>query len=106
NAASVTFTGKPPAGAAVVVAGSSPVSVSGTLAAGETLWVRGNSLYGSGLARVVGTLINHGTLRLESVNSTWSSDLQGDVTNEPDGTIDVRTGTGGARTFTGTWTHR
>ncbi len=83
----------------------------GTLsnAAGATLWVQGNSTAGSATLTSANGFTNDGTLRLESINSSWSEALtisSGTFTNASDGTLLVNPGTGGNRTLTGNFTNQ
>jgi hypothetical protein len=102
SGAGVTFTGRPPAGPSRVVLGSA--TAGGVVSAQETLWVRGDSVTGHASATAE-DLVNHGTLRLESGDSSWEATLRGTITNAAEGLLDVGLGTGGARTLAGTITN-
>ena len=73
--------------------------LTGTINNGLTVRVRGASDGGHATTTVGGSLTNNGTLILDSINSTWSSNLVGTVTNN--GLIDVQIGAGGPRSYTG-----
>jgi hypothetical protein len=99
GSARVVFTGAAPPGPSRLVAGN--VTLRGTVPAGQTLWVRGDSSSGHVLATAE-DLVSHGTLRLESADSTYESSLRGTFTNAADGLLEVTSGTGGTRNFYGT----
>jgi hypothetical protein len=60
---------------------------------------------GHALLTVPAGLTNHGTLRMESINNTWNSNVAvtggGTFTNAAGGTVAVNFGAGGGRTLTG-----
>ena len=52
----------------ILVAGSSTLLDNASTAA--TVWVQGNSTYGSAQLSI-GSITNNGTIRMESIDSTW-----------------------------------
>jgi hypothetical protein len=92
---------------AIFAMGGTGGVVGGTIAAGQTLWIRGSNAFGHTSATTSGAgLVSRGVIRLESINSGYTSSLGGIVTSEATGLIEVNQGTGGTRTFTGTLTNR
>ena len=76
--------------------------VTGTIAAGQLLWVRGGSNGGHTTMTAPSGLTNAGTLQLESGESTYASNVtisSGALTNT--GQLLIRTGSGGTRTIAG-----
>jgi hypothetical protein len=72
--------------------------MSGNIAAGQTVWVRGQGSHGTALLTAAGDFTNAGLLRLESQVSNYASQLAvpgGTLTNT--GTVDIGLGTGGVR---------
>jgi len=90
------------AGDVTVTVTSAPAAVH-SLTNRETLHVSGRSAGGHALLTVNDTFTNEGILRLESLNSTWRSNVtvNGSLVNTVSGTIDVNIGTGGERIFRG-----
>jgi len=78
-----------------------PGQAEGTINAGQTLWVRGQDLGGHTTVTASPSLINEGTIRIESADGGWQSFLVGDVTNR--GTVESNAGTGGGRQLSGTF---
>ncbi len=78
--------------------------VTGTIAPGQLLWVRGGSSGGHTTMSAPTGLVNNGTLRLESGDSSFASHVTigSGATLTNGGTIEVRPGAGGTRQFTGT----
>lgn len=74
----------------------------GDVAAGQSLWIQGNNTTGDATLTAPGDLANGGDLRLESIDSTWASNLvvAGTLTNLATGTVRLQSGTGGGRTLT------
>src|SRR3954447_10913920 len=50
-------------------------------------------------------LLNQGTLRIESTDATFKSNVNGPLTNDTTGIINVNSGAGGQRVFSGNWTN-
>jgi hypothetical protein len=72
------------------------------IAAPITLHVNGGGAFSSITFTVTGSVTNHGVIRLESSNGGYGSSLSaGTLGNAPDGTLEVKPGAGGPRTFTG-----
>ena len=87
----------------VLVQGSLTVSSLsiGTDGGGPTLWINGSNTGRSTTLTVTGDLVNHGTIRLESTNSNYTSNLtvaDGVLTNL--GRIVVNEGSRGSRVLT------
>lgn len=99
------FTGNEPSGPALYILGDDQVRVQGTIAPGETAWVRGGSVSGLASATISATLANRGTLRLESVGAAHASSLTGALTNESVGLVLVGKGPSGPRVLSGTFTN-
>ena len=81
--------------------------LSGNIAAGQTVWVRGDSTTGNANLTAANGFTNAGTLRLESIGSNWESKLtvtSGTLVNT--GSIVSGVGTGGARTIAGDFTNQ
>jgi hypothetical protein len=92
---------------AIFAMGSSGGVVEGTIASGQTLWVRGSGTFShANVSTGAGGLASAGVIRLESVDGGWESNLSGSVTNEATGVLEVNAGSGGPRTFNGTLTNR
>src|SRR5258708_11556032 len=73
-----------------------------TIPASETIWIRGANASQSGLLKLIGTVTNYGTIKLESVDDAWESDLKimdGVLVNL--GTIQANRGSAGPRNFIG-----
>ncbi len=88
--------------ASFIVQGSN--TLSGTIAAGQSVWLQGNS--GSGFATLTasGAVTNHGTILLQSVGSSYTDKLDAGsfaFTNAADGTIQTVAGSGGSRLLFG-----
>ncbi|HWD20921.1 MAG TPA: LamG-like jellyroll fold domain-containing protein, partial [Verrucomicrobiae bacterium] len=70
---------------------------------GQTVWLRGDSYVGdSGIIRPTNGFNNSGTLRLESANAGYETDLimtNGAVVNTASGVIAINAGAGGSRYF-------
>ena len=76
--------------------------------ANSELWIRGSNADGHALLTAASAVTNHGIIRFESINSTWSSSADfsaGGLTNAADGVINVNLGTGGTRSITGSVTN-
>ncbi|HET7435886.1 MAG TPA: kelch repeat-containing protein [Thermoanaerobaculia bacterium] len=110
-----TFTGQPPllvdstlnigpnsTGAATIILAAAS-TMNGSVAPAQTLWIRGSGFLSNANVTPGAGFINHGTLRLESIDSSYDSNITGGLTNAADGVINVNAGTGGARRLTGTW---
>jgi hypothetical protein len=90
-----------------VLSVSGGFTVAGGTNAGD-LWVRGGP-HVQGVLTMPSGQMNHGTIRLETTESTWSSGIvvqdslaaAGTLTNASDGQLHVRTGTGGPRSLNG-----
>ncbi len=82
-------------------------TLNGNIPTGQTVWVQGSSAAGAGNAQltIASNLTNNGTLRMESINSSWNSNIAVadgvTLTNAVGGVIQSNPGTGGGRTFTG-----
>lgn len=80
-------------------------TMNGTIQPGQTAWVRGSGI-GSHTTITMGAgFINRGTIRIESIDSSWVSHLTGNLTNAVGGVVNVNPGTGGSRNLTGNWTN-
>jgi len=81
-------------------------TLTGNVAAGQSLWVQGNGTTNSGATlTVAGNVTNHGTILLESVYSNYFDTLatgSNTFTNAADGTIQATANSGGSRTISGT----
>jgi uncharacterized repeat protein (TIGR01451 family) len=91
--------------AAFILRGANP-RLSGNIAAGQTVWIRGDSSAHTTAVAANG-FTNGGTLRLESQNAATNSNLT--VTNGVlvnTGVIEVNTGSGGSRDFNGNLDNR
>jgi uncharacterized repeat protein (TIGR03803 family) len=80
-------------------------TLAGSVAAGQTVWVQGNSALGNATLSAAGNIINHGIILLEAIGLNWNVTLatgSATLTNAADGTIQVSHNTGGARTISGT----
>jgi hypothetical protein len=81
-------------------------TLTGNVAAGQSLWVQGNGTTNSSATlTIAGNVTNHGTILLESINNTYGDTLatgSNTFTNAADGTIQVTNNSGGARAITGT----
>ena len=76
--------------------------VNGTIAAGQSLWVKGQNLGGHTTVTALNGLTNNGTIRLESADGGYESRITiaaGALTNR--GTITTGVGSGGNRTIVG-----
>ncbi len=76
-------------------------TLSGNIPAGVTVWIQGSDTGGNTIVTAANGFTNAGTLRLESIYSTYQSNLtvsSGTLTNT--GTINVNAGSGGGRTIT------
>jgi hypothetical protein len=84
-------------------------TLSGNVAAGQTLWVQGNSVYGSASLTDQGNVANAGTIQLQSIDSSnYYEDLSSGsstFTNAAGGTIQVNAGSGGGRYLDGNFTN-
>lgn len=72
---------------------------SGTIAAGQEMWVRGSNAGGHTTVSLPSGLSNSGAIRLESIDGGYTSNLSGDLTNL--GTLLINSGTGGSRVLSG-----
>ena len=77
-------------------------TLSGTINSGLTVRVRGAGDGGHATTAVGSSLTNNGTLILDAINSTWGSNLTGEMTNNGLLEVQIGTGGGGGRSFTGT----
>ncbi len=96
------------AGSGTVIAGGATSLVDNSRTA-ATVWVQGSSTGGDATLGLTGNAENRGTIRLESINTSWESSINTGaftLTNRASGTIEVNQGSGGARTFTGTLVNR
>src|SRR5262249_54167338 len=76
--------------------------------ANVTLWVQGSDAGGNATLTLAADVTNHGTIQLESVNQSWSSNLTTGtftLTNAADGTLQANRGTAGNRILTGNLTN-
>jgi hypothetical protein len=83
-------------------------TLSGTVAAAQTLWVQGSSNVGFATLTTSGNVTNHGTIRMESVIGSYTDTLSignNTITNAADGIIQVNAGSGGARAINGNLTN-
>jgi hypothetical protein len=74
--------------------------VTHNLPAGQTLWVQGNSILGASTLTANGGFENAGTLRFESVDSSWDTAMvvnQGLMRNRPSGVMIFGQGAAGRR---------
>jgi hypothetical protein len=97
-----------PSNPTTIVAAGGGDTLAGNNLAGTTVWVQGNSIFGSAALTVNDGVSNSGTILLQSVNSNWAEALTtgtGTLTNAAGGTIQVSAGTGGGRSFTGNLTN-
>jgi uncharacterized repeat protein (TIGR01451 family) len=86
------------AGSFVLAGGS---TLSGNIAAGQSVWIRGDNSVGDTTVTAAAGFTNAGRIRLESQDQGWSSNLTltaGTLTNT--GTIDINAGSGGTRILT------
>jgi hypothetical protein len=74
-------------------------TVSGSMAANTTIWVQGSNAGSHATLTAAAGFTNAGTIRLESIDQNWNSNLAGTVTNAPSGLILTGAGTGGGRTI-------
>lgn len=92
----------------LILAGNDGLILEGNASSAATLWVRGESRHGHARLRAADHAVNRGTIRLESINSTWQSNLSADeeasLINE--GLVSVGLGAGGPREFSGEFIHR
>ena len=92
----------PAAGAASLLVVGVQDQLLGDLPAGQTLWVQGNNTLGSAALVTTNGFANRGTLRIESIESSWNSALSlssGVLTNAATGRIEVNRGSGGPRSL-------
>jgi hypothetical protein len=93
--------------ASFVVAGNS--TLSGTIAASQSVWVQGSNAYGSATLTAAGGFTNAGTLTLGSLDSwQWGVYVQvpsGTLVNAPGGTIKVLQGSGAWSRIEGNFTN-
>lgn len=85
--------------ASFVIGGTS--TLQGDLQAGQSIWVKGGEA-GHALLLLPTNMVNNGTLRIESVSSSWNSDIAmsgGTLTNSATGIIAVNQGSFGPRTL-------
>jgi hypothetical protein len=74
----------------------------GDLPSGQTLWIQGNNTLGSAALTATNGFANRGTIRIESIESSWNSTLSltsGVLTNAVTGRIEVNRGSGGPRSL-------
>ena len=90
-----------PGAVTVLVRGAQPSVQS--LVNRETLWLRGDNTFGNAAASISGNVTNDGTIKLESIDSTWSDTLSvgGVLSNSSTGVVQMNAGTGGQRFITG-----
>ncbi|MBV1929267.1 MAG: hypothetical protein KUG81_07125, partial [Gammaproteobacteria bacterium] len=70
----------------------------------DTLQVLGSGIYGNSFLNLNNTTINNGTIEMSSEGGGFSSTLKmvsGELTNTGTGIFEIKTGSGGARTFDG-----
>jgi len=79
--------------------------LTGTLAPAQTVWIHGSTLGGNATITAAAGFKNNGTLRLESTDSNFSSNLTGSFTNDFGGVVQINAGSGGLRQLTGTVTN-
>jgi hypothetical protein len=79
-------------------------TLNGNVPAGVTVWVQGSNAGGHALLTIPASLANAGTLRMESINNTWNSNISvsGGATLTNAGVIQSNLDAGGARSLTGT----
>ena len=81
-----------------------PASCTGTAhGASALLWLRGDNNFSNAAVTVSGNVTNDGTLKLESIDSSYNDSLTvgGTLTNSSTGAIQTNAGTGGRRSITG-----
>lgn len=96
------------AGTGTIIAGGLTALVDNSRTA-ATVWVQGSNASDHTTLGLAGDAENRGTIRMESINTTWSSNINTGaftLTNRASGTIEVNQGTGGARTFAGSLVNR
>ncbi|HEV2851265.1 MAG TPA: SdrD B-like domain-containing protein [Thermoanaerobaculia bacterium] len=98
--ANLAFGPSPSGASTVVMTGSG--SVQGTLGAEQTLWISGRDQGSHTTITAAEGFVNQGTIRLESLNAGYESNLSGNFTNAPGGVITVNPGSGGGRKLSGT----
>jgi hypothetical protein len=81
-------------------------NLTGTVHAGQTVWVQGSNAGEHAVLTIPANLTNDGSLQLESINTNWNSNIavadQATLTNAADGVIHSNPGTvGGGRSITG-----
>jgi hypothetical protein len=84
-------------------------TLTGNVAAGQTLWVQDSNAGGNATLTTVGNVTNDGTNLLQSINSNYAETLatgSNSFTNAADGTVQANAGTGGGRTINGTLVNR
>lgn len=73
------------------------------ITSGHEVWVRGGNFGGAATLGLGANTVNHGVLRLESINAGWSSNVaiagNGRFTNGVDGSLLVLAGAGGPRSL-------
>ncbi len=92
-------------GATLHLEGAGNTLVTDNLAS-TTLWARGASAGGHMTLMLDDGLSNHGVVRMESINSGWNVTLNGSggmFHNAADGLFEVNAGTGGTRSFVGSF---
>ncbi|MFI5453930.1 MAG: Ig-like domain-containing protein [Isosphaerales bacterium] len=96
-----------PSGGTTILLGGTGDTLKSNVLSGTTLWVQANDTWGNATLTVPNGLTNDGTILLQSANvyNSYTDTLTtgtGTFTNAADGTIHAGTGSGGARTITGT----
>src|SRR6266545_4699420 len=79
-------------------------TLAGEVPVDQTLWVQGANAAFNATLTLAGDVTNHGTIRMESVDQSWNSNLTSGaftLTNAPDGTLQVNRVAAGARTLAG-----
>src|SRR5205814_2711864 len=84
----------------ILVAGNS--TLLSNLSTTAIVWVQGSGAFSSAQL-AIGNVTNNGTIRMESIDASYSESLNisGTLTNSSSGVIVANPGTGGARTITG-----
>jgi hypothetical protein len=85
----------------IVIHGSS--TISGNIAAGQSVWVQGSDELGPAILKASASFTNAGLLRIESVDHEWESSvtLLNNAVLTNTGTIEANAGSGGPRSVNG-----
>jgi hypothetical protein len=88
-----------------MLAGAS--TLTGTIAAGQTVWVRGDGSHGSATLTTVGDVHNAGVIDLQATDSAQDCSVvsSGMLINDSSGLLEAVQGTGGSRSIVGNFTN-